>query len=108
MKQVPELHPCLTCGVPVQSGDGPGELAWHSCGWIQDLRKVQPTTGDVATVEEATSRILAIAVERAQTCPPAELARMLTAMAQLRATGEGVKRGKAGKSLLDWFATKGG
>lgn len=31
MKAIPDLFPCPDCGVPLQAGDGPHELAWHGC-----------------------------------------------------------------------------
>lgn len=89
---VPLLHACVSCGIPVQSGDGPGELAWHDCEWVTELAsKALPPPPPPEPGLEALIRIVTQqASARAEKMSAREMTDLLRSAADLiRAQNEG-------------------
>lgn len=111
---VPLLHPCVSCGLPVEVGDGPGELAWHDCEWVLELtaRTVPPPPPPPPGMEVLLERMTMAISAKAERMTPRELADTMGAAADLiRAqneanNAEGKGSGGVSGKLLAFLATR--
>lgn len=101
MVEVPALLECPTCGLPVEAGNGPGNLAWHDCGWILARKGGEPTGATEDPWDRIAESVAAAVVERAPGMPGRDLAAILEAVASRPAetSGAGVSQ-----TLLDWLS----
>lgn len=106
---VPLLHPCIRCGCPVQSGGGPGDLVWHDCEWVEELRArtlpppPPPPTGFGPLLDKITQVIHA----RADKLTGRELSDIIDSMARLRdaeAKHGGTTQAGTSRQLLAFLA----
>lgn len=104
LREVPELLECPTCGLPVQAGDGPDDLAHHDCEWVLSLK------GDEGRVEVdvGVEQLMHEVVSRAPGMSAAELSKVLMSVAALvRARDGGGVGGKASPGLLGFLRNEG-
>jgi hypothetical protein len=96
LPSVPMLHPCIECGLPVEAGVGPGELAWHDCAFVIELRDaaLPPPPPPPPGAGELIDRITQSLSRRADEINPRDLANVLNALAELRRAE--AKSGEAG------------
>lgn len=95
---IPLLHPCIECGLGVETGNGPGGLAWHDCDTVNELREatVPPPPPPEPGMEEAVRRITQAVSARADKMNGRELAECIDALARLGGALGGPKGGSGG------------
>lgn len=107
---VPLLHACIACGLPVQSGDGPGGLAWHDCEWVVELKasSLPPPPPPPPGESELLNRITQSISSRVDKFNARELADVLDALAKLRATenARGETASGPSQALRDYVAKR--
>ena len=113
MKVLPQLTACPKCGLGLQAGDGPHELAWHECRKPRDadldartrVSAVLNCDGPV-TVEAATDALLRLMIDRGMQMSASveDIAKAVSALAELKDAGSGVNDLD---ELRSWIAGEG-
>lgn len=78
---VPVMFPCITCGIAVQAGDGPGDLAWHDCEAVKELRAAAvplPPAG----IDPLFERITQVVAQKSDKASLRELAEIVDSLAR--------------------------
>lgn len=115
MKPVPPLTDCPGCGLPVQAGESPFNLAWHDCDWVSALRaEAMQSSEPLPETLEAAERELIAAVMRKIRDPrttPRDASSLIDSVANLQKAkggGRGGQGGGAGEgsALGDWVSRR--
>lgn len=77
MVEAPLLHSCPRCGLPVQEGGSPFDLAWHSCEWVEEIKARETVVEGEVTLASAQQAVIKAILARLDEADFAEAMQLL-------------------------------